>query len=189
MSDFDREKWNRRYSDSPADPGEPEPALVALAERLPRRAKALDVAGGRGRHALWLASKGLQVTLADISSVALEIALAAAQERGLSLETVECDLETEPLPAGPWELIFSSYFLERRLFPQFPQLLAPGGLLVFIQPTLTNLERHPKPPADFLLQPGELATLVTGLEIESLDECWRANGRHEAQLIARRPPS
>lgn len=189
MSDFDRQKWNNRHGEAPDDPGEPESALVEMIDLLPTAGKALDVAGGRGRHALWLAARGLDVTLSDISTVALEKASAEAARRGLRIDAVECDFETDPLPAGPWDVIYGSYFLERRLFPQFPSALAPGGLLIYVQPTLTNLERHAKPPADFLLRPGELATLMEGedLEVLQLDEAWRENGRHEARLVARRP--
>jgi tellurite methyltransferase len=56
-----------------------------------------------------------------------------------------------------------------------------------LQPTVTNLERHPKPPRSFLLESGELAGLVTGLEVLELEESWSDDGFHEARLVARCP--
>jgi hypothetical protein len=58
---------------------------------------------------------------------------------------------------------------------------------VVVLPTRTNLERHSKPPAGFVLHDGELPRLVTGLETLEYSERWQENDRHEARLVARRP--
>ncbi len=52
---------------------------------------------------------------------------------------------------------------------------------------MTNLERHAKPPAEFLVEENELRTLATGLDVVHYGESWRSDGRHEALLVARRP--
>jgi hypothetical protein len=61
-------------------------------------------------------------------------------------------------------------------------------LLVWVQPTVRNLERHPHPGARFLLAEGEMAGLArgSGLETVRLDEGWSVEERHEALLVARR---
>ena len=69
MGEGDRERWNARYLEEAETPP-PSPFLLALDGVLPRRGRALDVAGGSGRNALWLARRGLDVTLADVSDVA-----------------------------------------------------------------------------------------------------------------------
>ncbi len=177
MSDADRARWDARWREKGA-PGEPSPFVLSLDAILPRRGRALDVAGGAGRHAMWLARRGLEVTLVDISPVALAMA------EGVT--TVAADLEHEPLPAGPWDVILCFHYLDRRLFEAWPRLLAPGGLLVFVQATRSNLQKHEHPPARFLLEDGELARLVQGLEVVRLEEGWLDEGRHEARLVARR---
>jgi SAM-dependent methyltransferase len=146
----------------------------------------LDIAGGAGRHAIWLAKRGLDVTVVDISQVGLQIAAERGAAAGVSLQSMFVDIECDPLPPGPWDLIVCAHFLHRPLFAVFPQLLRPGGLLVVVHPTQANLERHEKPPRRFLLQDGELPTLVTGLEIVHYEEGWLAEGRHDAVLVARR---
>jgi len=148
-----------------------------------RQRRALDVAGGAGRNALWLARRGASsVTLADVSDVARHTSASRAGRRGRSNHsiTVRTDLEAEPLPAGPWDLVLCTYFLHRPLFAAFPSALAPGGWLLFAprDPEKSGGARPPRPrprPRD-----GELGSLVRGLDVVRLDEGWFEEGRHEA---------
>lgn len=188
MGEGDRERWDARYRE-PSELGRPpSPFLVGLEHLLPCRGCAIDVAGGTGRNALWLARRGLAVTLADVSGVALEIAGERARAAGLTLRTIPVDLETGPFPAGPWDLIVCVDFLCRPLFATFASSLAPGGRLAVAHPTRSNLQRHEKPGLRFLLEDGELPGLVAGREIEIVwyEEGWTSEGRHEARLVARR---
>lgn len=186
VGERDRERWNERYRAGDPPPP-PSPFLLGLDALLPHRGRALDVAGGAGRHALWLARRGLAVTLADVSDVALAQAASTARAEGLPLETVRVDLERDPLPAGPFELVLCTYFLHRPLFAALPEALAPGGLLVFAHATRTNLTRHPRPGPDHVLEDGELPGLVRGLEVIRAEEGWLESGRHEARVVARKP--
>ena len=185
MSADDRRKWNAKYARPDAAPAQPSRLLAELAPLLPTSGRALDVAGGAGRDALWLAQRGLDVCVADISQGGLEIAVKRAAECGVALETVLVDVECDPFPQGPWGLILSVHFLHRPLFAEFPKVLQPGGALVVIHPTQANLQRHEKPPKRFLLEDDELPSLVEGLEIVHYEEGWLAEGRHDAVLVAR----
>jgi tellurite methyltransferase len=181
LSESERRRWDERYRRRGAEAAAASPFLDELDGLLPRQGRALDVAGGAGRHARWLARRGLAVTLVDISSEALALAGAG----GVPLTLIRADLETDPLPPGPFDVVVSCHFLRRELFAAFPTVLAPGGLLVYVQPTRSNLLRHPSPSARFLLEDGELPGLVQGLEILRYQEGWF--GQHEARLVARRP--
>ena len=185
MSAADRDRWNERYR-AQAEPSAPSPFVVSLGDLLPRSGRALDVAGGAGRHALWLARRGLEVTLADVSDVALESARRAAAAEGLHIATVQVDLETAPIPPGPWDLILCTFYLNRPLFASFAAALAPGGWLVVSHATRSNLLKNAKPGADHLLEDGELPGLFRGLEVVRSEEGWQDSGRHEARLVARR---
>lgn len=185
MSDADRDRWNATWRDAPSR--DVTAFLVEQAHRLPAAGRVLDLAGGPGHDALWLAARGLDATLCDVSDVALSRARTEAAVRGLPLATLHRDLERDGAPPGPWDVVVCFFYLQRDLFSRWPELLAPGGLLLFAQPTRTNLERHPKPGRRFLLEPGELATLVPpGLEVLSLTEGWTPRDVHEARLVARR---
>ena len=187
MSAEDRQRWDDRYQHTEDAPTEPSLLLTQLDDMLPRQGTALDLAGGAGRHAIWLAQRGLDVTLADISPVGLDLARRRGKEAGVEVKTECIDFEHEPIPRGPWDLIVSFFFLQRSLFTEFSQALRPGGLLVFVQPTRSNLERHSRPPERFLLDDGELPRLLDGLEVIHYEEGWLAEERHDAFLVARAP--
>jgi tellurite methyltransferase len=186
MSTADREKWNAKYGGPEVAPAKPSVVLMELAKYLPVSGRALDIAGGAGRNAIWLANRGLSVTLADISSVGLSLARARAAAANVEIETVELDLEQQSLPDGPFELVLSNCYLCRHLFPSFPTLLADDGRLLVIQPTKRNLDRHAKPPADYLFEEEELRRLAAGLEIVHYVEGWSADDRHDAVLVAKK---
>lgn len=183
MSEADRQRWNGRYRESPGTRG-PSGFLRSLAERLPREGRALEVAGGTGQDAVWLARRGLDVTLLEVSDVALERSAEAAREAGVSLRLMRWDAETEPLPPGPYALVLCLNFLHRPLFAAWREVLAPGGRLVYAQPTRANLQRHAHPSARFLLEEGELPRLLEGWELLEYTEGWTEEGRHEARVVA-----
>jgi SAM-dependent methyltransferase len=186
MTETDRERWNARYRRRAHNAAEPSPIVTAAARWLPESGRALDVAGGTGKNAVWLAQRGLDVTLADVSDVALGIARGEAEKAGVTISLLDVNLQDDPFPPGPWDVITSIRFLWRPLFYAFRRELAPGGLLIFSQPTRRNLERHSKPSSRYLLDEGEIHTLAAGLETLVCEDDWQASGQHEARLIARR---
>lgn len=183
----DAARWDARYAAGGA-PTEPSAFALAQAHHLPASGTALDVAGGAGRHAIWLAGRGLEVTLVDVSAEGLRLARERARAAGRELRTVQRDLAHEPLPTGPFDVVLVHAFLDRTVLDQVPSVLAVGGLLCFAQPTVTNLERHGSPPRRYLLERGEMARLADrlGLTVVELTEGWTPEGRHEAHLVARR---
>jgi 2-polyprenyl-3-methyl-5-hydroxy-6-metoxy-1,4-benzoquinol methylase len=185
MAESDREHWDARYREASQGTG-PEPDwLAAFAAGWPGRGRALDVAAGRGRIALWLARRGLGVLAADVSPVGLEQAREAAWTEGLGLDTRVIDLERESLPGGPFDVITCFHYLQRDLFPALIERLAPGGCLCVEIATTGNLERHAHPSRRFLLEPGELARLCAPLELVHSAEGW-FDDRCVARLVGRR---
>jgi len=181
----DRERWDRRYADG-SHSGASEPTwLDAVDPQLPRSGRALDVAAGSGSVACWLARRGLEVLAIDVSPVGLRLAEERAAAAGVAVVTRPVDLQTEDLPAGPWDVISCFHYLQRSLFAAFPGVLAPGGWLVCEIATLRNLERHARPSGRFLLEEGELFELVRPLEIVHRDEGWRED-RAVARVLARK---
>jgi SAM-dependent methyltransferase len=189
MSRDDRIRWDAKYREASARPRRPSPFLVSVADILPPGGRALDVAGGAGANAVWLAGRGWDVTLADISPVGLSAAREHAQRAGVVLRTLEIDLEQDAFPSGPWDLIVCVHFLWRPLFATIPGELAPGGVLVAVHPTRSNLSRHESPGPRHLLEDGELPGLVSGLELLKYEEGWTEEGQHDARLAARRGPA
>jgi tellurite methyltransferase len=189
MSLDDQIRWDKAYRERGAGSQNPSPFLVVMEAMLPRFGRALDIAGGAGANAVWLARRGLEVTVADISAVGLALAERNAELEGLRVKTLKNDLEQDPFPPGPWDLILCVRFLWRPLFAVIPGDLAPGGVLVVVHPTRSNLLRHERPGLRHLLEDGELPGLVPDLEIVSYDEGWTQEGHHEARLVAKRAES
>lgn len=187
MSKAERLHWDERYRARGVDPEPPATFLREVADRFPSGAEVLDVGGGSGRNAVWLARRGHEVTIVDISAVALDLAGRRAGELGVDVGLIPADLEAEPLPPGPWDVIIEFHYLHRRLFSSYMTVLRPGGLLVIAQATVANLERHERPPLPFLLEPGEGRDLLSGFELLIYREGWSVEGRHEVEALARKP--
>lgn len=190
----DRERWNARWREQAGELAPPAAFVVEHTALLPSAGRALDVAGGAGRHTVWLARAGLDVTMIDVSDVALERAerRAVAAKVAGRVKFLRIDL-TEPgpagdLPTGPFAVIVMFHYLDRARRDAIAALLDDGGLVIACQPTVRNLERHQHPSKDYLVGEGELRAWAEalGLEVVVSREGWNAEGRHEAELIARR---
>lgn len=178
----DRQKWNERHA--AAGPGRPSSFLVEHAHLLPP-GRALDVACGTGRNAVFLATRGLDVTAVDVSDVALVRTQEAAAAAGAGVRTLRLDLPADPLPDGPWNAIACAWFLERALFPAFEALLAPGGVLFLELPTRLHAERTGF-NARWCVEPGELERTFARLETLARRE-REPEGREVESLLLRRP--
>lgn len=190
MSADDRARWDARYAAGEHPPGPPEPFVQEILQTLPPGARVLDVAGGLGRHALPAARAGAAVTLVDVSPAGLARATAAAAAEGLALTPVAADLDApEALPEGPFDLVVVTWFLlPEAAWAALPRRLAPGGRLVYVQPTLQNQARHAHPSARFCVAPGALSAraVSAGLTVLRAEEGWDALDHHTARLEARR---
>src|SRR4051794_24476984 len=104
MPGEDRDRWDSIHRAARAGDCQVAHFLRSVDGLLPRRGRALDVAGGTGADGVWLATRGLDVTVADISPVGLDLTRLRAGSLGVSLRTLEIDLESGSFPAGPWDL-------------------------------------------------------------------------------------
>ena len=185
MAEADREKWDARYRTGDYPAGDPA-WLEPFGDELPSTGKALDVAAGAGRTSVWLARRGFGVLAVDISPVGLALAREMAADEGVSIETRAMDLEREPFPAGPFELIACFHYRQPTLFPLIATQVSPGGVVVAELATIKNLERQAKPSRRWLCDPNELLSASRDLEVLYYRESW-VGDRHLARLIARRP--
>ena len=168
MSAAERDKWDARYRDGAYENRtHPTALLAAWLPRLPR-SRALDVACGAGRNALYLAANGFSVTALDISTVGLERGRRAAAARALEIEWLAADLDENPrdaLPAGPFDLIVWVRYVQPTLMPHLLARLCLGGMLLCEQHLQTQAEvAGPASPA-FRLEPGELQRIAVGLRV------------------------
>ncbi|MFA9426693.1 class I SAM-dependent methyltransferase [Natronorubrum sp. A-ect3] len=127
----DRDRWNEKYSGVDFElPDDPIPELKRRLPTLPD-GRALDVATGNGRNALFLAEHGYDVDAIDISDVALEQARRRADERGVEVDWMRADLDEFDWPVGEYDVITVSFFAALEHLPALKEALTPGGVLVY----------------------------------------------------------
>ena len=160
---------------------EPSRWLVDHAHILPRAGDALDVASGSGRNAFWLAARGLKTVAVDRSRESVAGIRATAAQRHLPIHTVVVDLEIEgaSLPVSAFDVVVVVHYLRGALFPALKDALRPGGLLVYETFTRAQALRGRPTNPDFLLEPGELRTLVAPLDI-----LFEREGDFEGKMLA-----
>lgn len=164
--------------------------LTDHAHLLPAHGDALDIASGSGRHARWLAARGFAVTAIDRDVDALSTVQHDAESNGLPIVVRARDLETSTVTLGhdSFDVIVTTHYLHRPLFPAIISALRPGGILVY--ETFTREQAtigRPTNPA-FLLEPGELLRLVRPLTVLASRE-GLYNQRFVASIVARKPPA
>jgi SAM-dependent methyltransferase len=193
MPDADRQRWNQRYQRERYD-FTPAAWLIALEGSIRPRwpgSRALDLACGGGRHALYLGGLGYTVDAWDISDVGLDFLRTELEQRAvnglpLPVEPRRVDLERTAFPPAAFDLILDAHYLDRAIFEPLCRALRRGGLLIvhtFLYTPGGPITAGLSNPA-YALQPGELErTFGTQLEILALTE---DPATEEAHLLARR---
>lgn len=188
---FAREDWNARYAGTELLwTAEPNRLFAAEVESL-APGRALDLACGEGRNAVWLAGRGWDVTAVDFSDVALGKAARLAARRGVEVDWVPADvLEYEPAR--------SSFDLVALLYLQLPAAelarvvrsaaaaLAPGGTLLVLGHDAANLEGGyggPRDPA-VLFTPEQVTAALPGLIVERAEQVRRRVLAEEGERVA-----
>ena len=168
--------WNQHYAQPANIERAPSRLLVQVADILPP-GRALDLACGPGRNALYLAGLGWQVTAVDTSSVA--IAALRAAPGGNAIDTRIADLEKHDFRIEPaaFDLICDFYYLQRDLFPEIRAGVRPGGMFAGSL-HLTGT---------FALRSGELREEFAGWKILYYSEAPEpGRSRTSAGILARR---
>ena len=169
----DAHRWDEKYRASTIDALRAEPLLsrhIARIRHLSGSRTALELAAGRCHVSVYLATEGLSVTALDCSAVGLDLGQALAAQEGVQIKTSVADLETDPLPVGPWSLIACFRYLNRELFEPMKAGLEPGGLLFFSTFNRHHLENAPRFNPSYVLAPGELEETFGSLEILELSD-------------------
>jgi 2-polyprenyl-3-methyl-5-hydroxy-6-metoxy-1,4-benzoquinol methylase len=178
----ERTSWDRRYREGSHGSQEPDSFLVRsysefIEPLFPKGGVALDVAGGVGRHAIWMAQHGWRVTLSDISEVGIAKARESAGEFEKKIDFEVRDSSSFSAESKQYDLIMVFFYLERTIFPELVKALRPGGLLLY--KTYTRLHpkfgRGPTHPMH-LLEENELLRSFPGLTVLHYHETVRDRG-------------
>jgi SAM-dependent methyltransferase len=187
-------EWDARYRSAsrPLEDleAQPNPLVIESVKGL-KPGRALDLACGAGRNALWLAERGWSVTAIDGSPAAIEILRERAAARGLDIDARIADLEKGEyrIDESAWDLIVICLYLQRDLFTPAKRGLAPGGVLVAIV-HITDPSGENGEASQHRLKPGELRDYFRGWEITHDREGASEDPAHcrvSAEIVVRRP--
>lgn len=178
----DRLKWNQKYqteqvSDAPS-------SIVKQFFMLAGGKKALDIAAGNGRNALFLADQDFAVDAVDISDVGLNLFAG----KHANVRPICADLDNFDIPKNRYDLIINIKYLSRRLFPYIREGLKRGGILIF--QTLVDWPNGSKEQPhcrDYRLRENELLHAFLSLKILFYQEGNQASAddaTHLASLVA-----
>lgn len=160
--------------------------ILRLSAGGPAVGRALDVAMGRGRHALGLARAGFRTFGVDVNLDAVRDAMRVAAGAGVPLLGWCADLTRFPLPHGRFDVVVVTRYLQRDLFPALREAVVPGGVVLY--ETFVAVPRaHGRGPTspDHLLKPGELMRLFDGFDVLAYVEALQPDA--VASIAARRP--
>jgi hypothetical protein len=189
-SEEQRAHWDLKYEQGLTSLTQPDPFFISaygqfVGESFPNGGVALDLAGGLGRHALWLASRNWRVTVVDLSNVAIGKLSQAAPEHNANLDLFVGDAADYRFEPTRFDLIVLFYHMDRNLFPKTVSALKPGGLLICkmslqwdIDGRLTGVRANP-------LGRSELPLLVPELHVLYHEE-RPVRGRGVVEFIGRK---
>jgi len=105
---FGEDEWER-LERSPKAKFEFENTIAYLSEYLPEEGHVLDAGGAAGRYAVWLAERGYDVTLTDVSETQLDIAREKVAEHGVGdrVRVEYGDLRDLPFADGTFDVVLA----------------------------------------------------------------------------------
>ena len=179
----DQKRWDKRFRGVGFAFGkEPNPFLRRHIKLLPK-GKALDIAAGEGRNAVFLGQHGFEVDAIDISEKGLKKTNKLAKEMGVKIQTSLTDLDSYQIEKEKYDLIANFYFLKRRLIPKMKHGLKKGGRVIFETYTLEQRRLGTGGPkrAKYFLKPNELLSFFRGFRILIYREgIFKVDGKRKA---------
>ena len=182
---MDLQGWDERYRREP-DEAEPTPLLQKFVRGM-RPGRALDLAAGAGRNALWLARQGWDVMAVDGAPAAIRILEHRAAAQGLAVTTLVTDLVSGDYTptVESFDLIVIAYYLQRNLMERAKMAVRPGGVML----TVVHITEGSEEPSEHRLLSGELRRYFAGWEITHDFEGKPSDPAHKravAEIGARR---
>jgi tellurite methyltransferase len=149
------------------------------------KGRAIDVAMGNGRNAVFLAKMGFAVEGVDISPDAVKTALEAARDAGVAIKADVANLEGDyRIKASAYDVIICFRYLQRSLIPQIKEGLRRGGMVVYETFTVEQVRFGKPSNPEYLLKYNELLHLFLDFRCRFYQEGILETGKAMARLIA-----
>lgn len=189
MSQQDRNKWNQRYAEDSNSKDNPVTLLENWIEEIPA-GKALDIACGAGRNAIFMARAGFDVDAIDISRQGLNKAQQNAENQALDINWIEHDFDQPYNFDTDYDLIIVMWYVNLPLISKLCHCLAPGGYLLCEEHLMTDQEVIGPTSSSYRVESGELREAVSALEVlyyrESIETAAEDEQLASAAVVARK---
>lgn len=186
MSAEDRVRWDKVYRQRSRDNyPDPNPLLLQFTPpvHLDDKLGALDLAGGLGQDALWLAQQGYIVDLMDISRTALKRARAEMTMQNIrNINLLQVDVDDITLKPDTYHIVAVTRYLKRDLFDAIKASVRSGGRVIYDTYNVRYLDIVPQFNPSFLLEVGELQDLFSTWSILHEEEV-----DHNSRIVAVKP--
>ena len=187
----DQKRWDERFKEETFAFGKKANPFLKRHIATLRKGKALDLAAGEGRNAVFLARHGFDVDAVDFSEMGLRKARRLAKEIGVRIHTLLADLDNYQIQREQYDLITNFYFLNRSLVPKIKRGLKKRGMVIFETYLLEQRKLLTGGPKDarYFLRPNELLQLFKEFRVLFYREgIFKEDGKRKAiaSLIAQK---
>lgn len=176
-----QDTWNERYANKELVWSAGPNHLFAEEVKDITPGKALDVACGEGRNAIWLAEQGWQVDAVDFSEVGIDKARKIASKRDVNVNFVVGDISRHDFSADSYDLVAVLYVHtspdeRNRWLTAVVAAVKAGGYFIYIGHDPKNIDHGVGGPQDKSLLPSadEIATFLGGFDIEQAEVVERS---------------
>jgi len=162
--------WDQKYQEEMTSLTKPDPFFLSaykqfIDDSFPTAGVVLDLAGGLGRHALWLASCGWRVSVVDISEVAISRLRQTAIQLDLPLDLFAIAATEYQFEPAQFDLIVLFYHLDRALCDKIVSALKPGGFLICKTSLRWDSDERSTSASPNPLERNEILSLVPELSV------------------------
>lgn len=162
---MDRNDWDQRYESGNYTPRSSPSQLLREYVSWAPDGRAIDVATGTGRNALFLAECGYDVDALDISETAISRAKRNAEECSVDINWIRVDVADHNFPDDTYSLAVVSFYHDPALVSKLVDALEPGGLLVYEHHIHTSEDVERGPSDEHRYRPNELLGVAIELTV------------------------
>lgn len=148
---------------------QPSSFIVSNFHYIPSGSDVLDINLDEGKNAVFLATKGYNVTGLATTPYTIQISRQLAQNFGVRINALLTEIHQLPSKGVKFNAIICTSFFAKHLIPKLKSLLNPGGVLL-VEGNLDNGKTPAENKNENSFKSGDLLKLFPGLKVLKYEE-------------------